>query len=1389
MVKNIIKLAVYAVLIIFCGATYKAFSMFARIPTQAVKAAGKFPKKPPVSQPKPTTAPGKSLPAQHRPTATSSAQSELFVNPGKNIPPGLSSLSFQTGKPSFQYTPESPIPSVRPAQITFNTSPFLEGNALLEAIKATTTIDISNPNYEKQTEENLLKAINDLQTQGFTVFLVPKNAASFLGENQLIPQEQAQWLTQEVSGKAYAGSIKLDNGNIIVLARSRVGGLYGIADPAIKTMANYLQNFHMPETTKDIKLRKSSALLASTLTDALEYTRKQEEEKLLSEPIVPEEKLEIKPEDKEPDLEVVKPVTAIPIPPKQPIQPAAEFPSQKEIKDITKIPESPADIIEPHKEAEDRTKELAEEKSFQDAEKARLEKELAEKEEISQLEQELDATNQEIATNKQKYQEERAKIAQETERINADLDQELVEFEKKQREEKEQAIAQAKAEAKRIAAVNNLDIEQQDKLFKRLENNYQEKIVQDFANKKQIIETEKNKRIKTAKSKIKKLEAQQEELQEKQKLLHEKVQQQESLSLEIVEGTKILADMINKWEANELLRTQIRQKATDAQKQFDLEKQHLEAEFNQKLQNSQQERVQKYQKNREELKNTLAFIRSDSVQQQLLLEQLEKNESQEAQEIKNALEIQKKKKTEELEQWQTQKNQKLQQQFEAEEKQLQQKQALLETEREEYVKNLKQKLSDEKKRLKEEKQALEDTFQNKKNELEKQKKIAQQKSADKEISNQKEIDSLEQELKRLIDQHTISEELLKEQTNRVEQVQAQVKELKQQELQAQQARAKEAQEKVLLLQEEAANKKAELELAKQNALQTQKNLEKAGKNVVQIEQKKEELERLAQELEQQIPLEKKELSQQQQEELLLKQEEDKKIQEAQQAKAQQELAKKEETHLEAKMAEQKALTEKQAAQEAAEKIAKDLDDAIKEQQKQEQLLKEKEEEKKRDEEDKQKKAQEPKLNIEVPGGGDGQLPQDEEKEQEPIQQEEPPLPQPSEEQPEQKLPITKLEEPPSEPQIEITPVLSEKVRPAVLSEQIPKVGVQQPTVPPFQGPLLLTQDPVFLGGQVPKTSISQPIVGPLFEVPSIVTQDPVFLDGQVPKTSVSQPIVTPPFEVPSIITKEPVFLSGHAPKTSGEQPSPISIPAAEIKKPMIERVEQALPKPKLIKKPESSVPKQAIAKPIEHPKPHSSPAEPTTPEQTRGSSGPVDMTPLSLTPFKPRPFPELELKTFDPYFYPRSGSASRTAPTPSYGGISSSGSYDWATPEQPQTYLPEAKTRVVQQQVTPKKPRLSQRVLEIWEKWLHPVQSDIIEQPTAENKGIGAWLRGLSRLQKQHEAAHHKPPAIGKTPDVVGEKEKPKQALSFIQNVTATIKDAVTAVIDRIGSYINRLFS
>ncbi len=842
---------------------------------------------------------------------------------------------------------------------------------------------------------------------------------------------------------------------------------------------------------------------------------------------------------------------------------------------------------------------------------AEIEKELTKEKitekEITKLTQELASTEQEIAINIQQHAEELKRILQETETINAQADVELIEFQKKQHAEKEKRLAQAKAEARKTQAFNDLDIEQQEKFFKRLEGNYTKKIEQDLANKKQVIQAEKNKRIQAAKSKIKKLEIEQQELQQNQKILQKKIQQQEALSLEIAEGTETLANMINESQADELLRAQIRQKATDAQKQFDLEKKQIETEFNQKLENAQQERIQKYQKNKKELKNNIDFIQKNSAQQELLLEQLEKNELQETKEIQKALEIQKNKKIVEIEQLYIQKNQELQQQLEAEEK-----------------------------------------------------------------------------------KHATSKELLEEQQKHVEQAHMEVKKLEQQEQQAKENSAKEAkedaekavkgaQEKVLKLREEAAHKKSELELIQQKTDQTKKTVEETGKDVVQTQQKKEDLEKFAQELEQQITLEKKELSAKQEEELILKQKEDDLIQ-IKETQIKQELAKKEEAHLEAKIAEQKALAQEQTAKKSAEKTEKDLDDAIKEQQKQEQLHKEKEEE-------------------------------------------EPVFPQPNEELPEQKPPIKKVQ-PSYGPHIEAPFVLSEEAQPTMPTEQAPKVGIEQPTMS-------------------------------FFQVPSIAIEEPVLLDGQVPKTR-------------------------------EQQPSPISIPAVEIKEPMIE---QALPELKpSIKIPEPPMLQQPVAKPVQYPRSQTKPIESIPSKGIIGSSGPMDTTPLRGTPFEQTPFPERKIATHKPII-PTGSSPSYQVPSSSYSGMISSSSPEWSPSERPQTYLPEVKTQAVQQ-ITSKKPRLSRKALILLEnlKLLPKEKPNRIEPQTAESKGIGAWLRGLSLLQQQHAATRGKPQHEKETPAVAKAMAgKPNRVVAFIQNVTTVIENAVTTIINTFESYISAL--
>ena len=357
MVKNIIKLALCAGLIIFFGASHDTLSMFTQGMRTIGRSAGKFPK---VPQPKPVP-PGQSFPVPaKKPSSVSSSAAPSPVGvkkpliSTKNIPPGLDT-------PHFQFPSEGSPVWAKPVQISSNTTAFDEGNSLLQAIKATSTIDINDPNYEKQTEENLLKAINTLQDQGFTIFLVPKNSASFLSKNQLIPQEQAQWFTQEVSGKVYAASIMLDNGNVIMLTRSGIGGLYGIADPNIKTKADYLHNFYMPETIENIKFRTSTQLLADTLIDSYQYTQKQEQEKFLSEPIASESKLDII----EPKSE---PAKISPVPAKQPVESAADQSSPKEIKDVVKIHIPPSETSEPNLEAKARAQEL---------EQARLDAQLA----------------------------------------------------------------------------------------------------------------------------------------------------------------------------------------------------------------------------------------------------------------------------------------------------------------------------------------------------------------------------------------------------------------------------------------------------------------------------------------------------------------------------------------------------------------------------------------------------------------------------------------------------------------------------------------------------------------------------------------------------------------------------------------------------------------------------------------------------------------------------------------------------------------------------------------------------------------------------------------------------------------------------------------------------
>lgn len=924
-----------------------------------------------------------------------------------------------------------------------------------------------------------------------------------------------------------------------------------------------------------------------------------------------------------------------------------------------------------------------------DAEFEQFEKELAEEQiivdNIEDLAQEVIIAEQAV----QQYQKELQNIAQQTEKINAQLDAELEAFEKKQLQEKDQLLKKAQREAQRTQAFNNLDIQEQENFLNRIENNYKEKMAQELAQKKEALSAEKNEKIeafeKKNASKIQKLNDNQKQLELQKENIQKKIELQAALSLEIIDGTKQLESMLQEAKNTEQALLEIRQNMKTAQKQFDLEK-------------------------------------------------TGNNTSPEIQKLV------------------------------AEQTQLEEKQVQLQQEQEAHRKNLEQKLMQEQQSLDEKTDALEKAFQSEKSARAEQRKIAQEKTDAQNDSAQKEIEKLEKEWEIKEKQHALSKEIASKQKNKLDEAQALLNEAKKQELQAKRNRVEELKAQKLQLEQEAANKKAELEIINKNAIEAQNAVAQAKKDVDLKQLKQQELEKLTQELTQEKNNDQQALSSAEQE--------SKKLADMA-TQLEQDLAEKKDIQLKAEMRAQELENARVEAQQA-------LENAVEQTQK---LA------------DKQM-ALEPV--------------------QTPAKQQAEPLPQKGSQ---EDLPEPHIEAEARAQELEKEALEAQKALENAV-EQTQKLANKQIALEPVQSPAKQQAEPLPQKGS--QEDIAEPHIegemraqeqeqlrkeaekkerdkenprnpndkkeidipgGGDDELPDNDEKDNEKPEPlSIPELDELLPTIKPEplkplFEIPAISSPEPTSLSGQAPKV-GMQNSPedaLQIPPILLDEPVTPTINKQ-PLPLLPEQENSSIkirPSETI--------------KPTQNTQPIGSLAP-DTDPLSLTPFEPTPFPDVKHSTYKGYKADWDSPSNAPSRTNSYTPTSSSGNFNWPTTEQPYV-SPEVKKQPVDQQPTKKEKKLSPKALVFLEKMLSNTQTTSSEEPIPNTKGNNAYLKGLRLLRQQHTKNQKPPTSSPKTEPTDTQKENIKEPLSFTQKITTSIKNAVNTVINTIGEYIQRLFS
>ena len=722
--------------------------------------------------------------------------------------------------------------------------------------------------------------------------------------------------------------------------------------------------------------------------------------------------------------------------------------------------------------------------------------------------------------------------------------------------------------------------------------------------------------------------------------------------------------------------------------------------------------------------------------------------------------------------------------------QLQQKEITLRDEKAELVKNINEKYVAKEKSIQQTERELKEELEKKKNEIEQQNKTDKEKSIQEDKSAQEEINGLTAELEQLkqkkitlsdenaelvknINENYIAEEKSIQQTeqelkeefekkkNEIEQQNKMAKEKSIQEEKSAQEEIEKLEGELQDLIEAHKNALSEAKAARLKEMieETEKKVKEAREKKLNIEieaaRKKAELElitnsatetkKIAEQAAKDVDL--KKIEQQELEELVKKAEQETtQIKEELSEKQKEELILKEDENKKIEEIEQEKLKQEVANKEIIRLEAeKKAEEALAKQQEAEAALKRLEAEKKIAEE----KIQNGQQKLEE------------------IQNKKEPLHKKIEKQvqPTMYVPHVSREEESVVPEFQKTPPFSITPTPTIAYEK--PIELKKPII-----------EPVELSAPLPKEKAYPSSPLPL-QAPATLTENPVLRDEQVPKPILYVPL-QPSVQIPATVTENPILPSEPAPKEPVHIPSQVPLQVPE------EAPVQALPEEK---KPSKRKPTSRVFETTQYSKSPAQSVESPTTKEPSGRPASVDMDPLLLTPFNPRPHPDIHHPTHIPYLPPKT-SSSYAPPMPSYNPMGSSYSSDVTPIEQPQAYLPAIKSQL--QQAMFKKIKLRQKAKEFLEKLLPFKKSMNVEQQISDNKELGLLLRLFrqKRAQAQDTRNRKKIEVSQKESDIITKKEKPAhKPISFVQKITTTIQDAVTAVIDTIGTYINRLFS